>query len=367
MNDFDKYIDFLKFSIDDSASVPACVADLDWMGMLNFASEQSIVGVLFHGIQKLDHQGPRPDKYTIINWFSAAEQVKATNMTLNRDAAAITYRLWKDGFKGCLLKGQGNALMYPDPYMRQSGDIDLWLDKDRLEILKYVRKFTPDTELNYHHVEFPVLKDSDVEIHYTPSFCGNLYYDRRLQRYFASVKKKQYTTLVDLPGNAGKVCVPTDDFNRIFQLSHIMHHFFFEGIGLRQMIDYYYLLKRGFSDKERDEFIRVVKYTNMYKFAGAVMYVMEKIGLDRRFMPVEPNMKVGSLLFTEVMRAGNFGFTDKKYQFGDKSRLGQFVLECFRNMHFAVYFPAETIFGRPIWRVWHQFFKWKIRKQLEKE
>ena len=56
-----------------------------------------------------------------------------------------------------------------------------------------------------------------------------------------------------------------------------MHHFFFEGIGLRQMIDYYYLLRRGFTEEERKETVRVLKYTNMERFARAVMYVMHDV------------------------------------------------------------------------------------------
>ena len=36
--------------------------------------------------------------------------------------------------------------------------------------------------------------------------------------------------------------MPTTAFNVIYQLTHLYHHFFDEGIGMRQIIDYYYVV-----------------------------------------------------------------------------------------------------------------------------
>ena len=60
-----------------------------------------------------------------------------------------------------------------------------------------------------------------------------------------------------------------------------MHHFFFEGIGLRQMVDYFYLLKQGFTEEEKRQIVEVIKRVNMFKFATGVMYIMkESLGLE---------------------------------------------------------------------------------------
>ena len=43
-------------------------------------------------------------------------------------------------------------------------------------------------------------------------------------------------------GEQGEIAIPTVEFNLIFQLTHIYAHLMNEGIGLRQLLDYYYVL-----------------------------------------------------------------------------------------------------------------------------
>ena len=63
---------------------------------------------------------------------------------------------------------------------------------------------------------------------------GNLWHEYKLRRYFEQCKENQFKHLTELPDGLGKIYTVTDDFNSCFQLTHLMHHFFFEGIGLRQ-------------------------------------------------------------------------------------------------------------------------------------
>ena len=148
-------------------------------------------------------------------------------------------------------------------------------------------------------------------------------------------------------------------------MSHLMHHFFFEGIGLRQMVDYYYLLRHGFTEEERKKTIRLFKNTGMYKFASAVMYVMKEIfGLPNQYLLIEPNSRIGKLLVSEMLQSGNFGFYDVRYTFAGKSVYSQYFIEIYRNLHFAFDFPSETIWGRPISRWWHMIYKAYLRRKL---
>ena len=144
-----------------------------------------------------------------------------------------------------------------------------------------------------------------------------------------------------------------------------MHHFFFEGIGLRQMIDYYYLLLHGFSEEERRRTLRIFRQTGMYKFAAAVMYVMkETLGLPDQYLLLEPDERIGRMLVSEMLQAGNFGFHDRRYSFAGKSVYSQYFVEIYRNLHFAMDFPSETIWGRPVSRWWHMIYKAYLRRRL---
>ncbi len=365
MND---YLDFLRFSIDEQAGKPACLKTMDWDGLMRFAEKQSIVGVIFHGINKLDANDPRPERRKIIEWLSYYNAIKAENERVNRDSALLTYMLYKKGgMKSCVLKGQGNAMMYPDPFMRMSGDVDLWTDKEDMEMLTFVKKTVPEAGIEYHHVDFPVLEHTPAEIHMMPSFMGNLFYEYRLRKYFRKVRQEQFKNFVVLPENAGRICVPTDSFNRVFQMSHMMHHFFFEGLGLRQMIDYYYLLKRGCSEEQKEEDMKTIKWLSMRKFTQGMMWIMhEVLGLEEDLLLTKPNEKIGRLLLSEALEGGNFGHHETRYAFKGRTVYTQYFVEIWRNLHFAWIFPSEALFGRPLARWWHMYYKWRIRKKVDK-
>lgn len=357
--------EFLRFALGIGGNPPECIGDIDWQKLFDFSVRQSIAGVMFRGIERLSKDGPRPSRDIILHWYAMAEQIKKQNMQLNMASACAMSRFRRDGHSCCILKGQGNALMYPDPLTRTPGDVDVLMEGSRMEISRYIRSISPNAAIAYHHISLST-NGIPVEVHYTASFNANLFYNSRLQRFLSVNKDGQFDNNCQLPGGSGEISVPKDDYNRIFQLSHIMVHFFFEGVGLRQMTDYFYLLERGFSDEERAGDERLLRRFGMYKFARAVMFVMKAVyGLDDKHLLVNPDEKTGSLLLGEILSSGNFGYYDTRYRFASKSRIGQYMLEVWRNLHYARYFPQEAIFGRPVWRIWHQFYKAWMRYKMK--
>ena len=360
-------IQFLRYSIDDNAPLPEHIEQMDWDELLEFAKKQSIVGVLFHGMKRMGQHPCRPNKYQIVEWYTISEELKEENKQANRDAAMLTYLFFKKGnIKSCVIKGQANALMYPDPYMRTPGDIDLWTDQEPLDIICFVRSLCPTAGIEYHHVDCPLLKKTPAEVHMQPSFMGNLWHEHLLKKYCRQVRDEQFVNIVSLPDKAGRICTVTDSFNRVFQLTHVMHHFFFEGVGFRQIIDYYYLLRRGMTEEERQADMKVIKRLNMVRFTKGMMWLMHDVlGLDKKLLLTEPNEKIGRLLLSEIIKAGNFGFHDERYSFRGRSVYSQYFLEMYRNLHFAWYFPSETIWGRPVSRWWHMIYKAYIRRRVK--
>lgn len=386
------YLDFLRFSLHDDNPIPPTVSDIDWDGLLLFGQNQAISGVLYHGLERMGNSPYKPSSATIVKWYATYALIKKTNIQVYRDASALTQGLYHDYLvKSCVLKGQGNALMYPDPYMRTSGDIDIWckiqpesadksvheqpknkrknyfwtVDPEIIKLIKIARQQDKQGEISYHHIELNVMK-TPVELHFFPSFMGNIVHEKRLRNWFEAHKDEQFRNVVQLPDGLGTICVPTDSFNVVFQLSHLMHHFFFEGIGLRQMIDYYYLLRRGLNADEKQRLIPVLRHTGMFKFASAVMYIMQEVlGLESNFLLVKPNKRLGRLLLSEIIHSGNFGFYDSRYSFKGLSTYRQYLVETYRNLHFALDFPSETLWGRPISRWWHALYKWKLRRAVE--
>lgn len=368
MTDTERYIAFLKYSIDEQAPYPDFLEEMDWDGLAKFGVEQAVFGVLYYGLNRIPQEVPhRPHRRKVAEWVGLFRELQKKNEQVNKDAARVTSFFYsKFGVKSCVLKGQSNTGYYPDPFMRTPGDIDLWTDQDEDTIMRIAHSIDKDFDLDYHHIEVSGLVPTSLEVHLKPSFMVNPWYEKRLDRYFEQMKPSQFKQFLTLPGGR-KICVVDRAFNRVFQLTHLQHHFFGEGVGFRQIIDYYYLLRQGFSAEEKENTMQTLKYLHMTRFAAGMMWVLhEVLGLDEKYLLTQPDEKVGRLLYSEVLKAGNFGHADKRYNFGGKSRWSYFFLETWRNMHFVLYFPAETLWGRPLARIMFAVHKRKLRRNLEK-
>lgn len=235
------FFDFLRFCIDSNSEIPSSLKEADWKELYAIAKKQCLVGVLFDGIKKLPAEHVGMEKELLLQWMAESQMLEKANVRLNDAAIQVSEWFRKKGFRTCILKGQGNALMYPNPYSRTPGDIDIWVEGGDKRVISFVRSISPHEKACYHHIEFPSYKGVEVEVHYRPSFLLCFWHNRKLQKYYERVKEEQFSHRVML-GEQGEIAIPTAEFNLIFQLTHIFSHLMNEGIGLRQLVDYYYVL-----------------------------------------------------------------------------------------------------------------------------
>ena len=235
------FFDFLRFCIGSAKEIPDSLKEADWKELYAIAKKQCLVGVLFDGIKKLPAEHVGMEKELLLQWMAESQMLEKANVRLNDAAIQVSEWFLKKGFRTCILKGQGNALMYPNPYSRTPGDIDIWVGGEDKRVISFVRSISPHEKACYHHIEFPSYKGVEVEVHYRPSFLLCFWHNRKLQKYYERVKEEQFSHRVML-GEQGEIAIPTVEFNLIFQLTHIFSHLMNEGIGLRQLLDYYYVL-----------------------------------------------------------------------------------------------------------------------------
>lgn len=342
---------------------------MDWRGLFRFAKEQALLGVMFEGVKKLP-KDTITDFALLSQWLMVANKIALTNERINHTAVHLTELLNADGWHCCILKGQGNTLYYPAPFSRTPGDIDLWITKGdtpfmpirdhRKRVMDYLKSTFQATHIQVHHTEF-VYEQVDVEAHFFPGMMNCPWYNRRLNRWFDEQAAEQAAHRVQLPKGAGAISTPTLRFNLVYQLFHLYHHFFDEGIGLRQMVDYYELLlavEPGMPVVTNRELRRL----GLFHFSGAVMWVLGKtLGLDREKMLVPPDERRGRVLLEEILNGGNFGKYDKKYGgIAQKSRVGKLVTKVKRSLSFAALYPSEAL-SVPLFRVWH--IGWKLQNR----
>ena len=254
INSMFSFFSFLRYSLGSKGNMSRMVAGMDWQELYSFASKQSLLGFCFDGIERLGKEYAEELKQNpigrelLMTWMGKAQQIHRQNMKVNAVAGKLFSMLREDGLRCCILKGQGNALMYPNPYSRTSGDIDVWIDASRERIMEYAQKrFELGDDIRLQHLE----TSSDgvpVELHFFPCSMNNILYHARLQKWFRRNADLQCSNVVGLPDGAGDIAVPTTAFNVIYQLTHLYHHFFDEGIGMRQIIDYYYVVNNDLSN-----------------------------------------------------------------------------------------------------------------------
>ena len=291
----------------------------EWQELFHLAEKHALLGVCFAGLQRLDTPEQRPPQKLLYQWIGIGQQIQERNKTVNRQCLTLQRRLQKDGLCCCMLKGQGNALMYGilDPQLallRQSGDIDAWVEGGFQRVLRYVQGISPTDEVNEQHVHLDVFRDTEVEVHFTPSRLANRRRDRRLQRWFAGETDRQMKHAVAF--GDGEMVMPTNDFNMVYQMLHIYRHLFSEGIGLRQLMDYYVLLSASRLTREECDAVRYqVHRFGMNRFAAALMWVLGDVfHLEETMMPWKPDGRSGRFLLDEVMQMGNFGQGDDRFR-----------------------------------------------------
>ena len=440
MNDITAFFAFLKYCLGYKGDMSRVITGMDWQELYSFASKQALLGLCFDGIERLGEEYPEELKRNpigrelLMTWMGKAQQIRRQNMKLNAVAGKLFSMLREDGFRCCILKGQGNALMYPNPYSRTPGDIDVWVNASREYLTEYAKcHFKLEDDIRFHHLE-TTLDGVPVELHFFPGIMNNPIYNARLQKWFKRNADLQCSNVVSLPDGIGEIAIPTTAFNVIYQLCHLYHHFFDEGIGMRQIIDYFLVVndfsknvflnndlsnpsvslskgsstafpkplspqgtgdvtalrcseplrsKDGGASKPSpncagwdrlggngdttstalDVVQRELKYLGLWKFAGAVMYVLhEALGLSDGKMIAPMDEKRGKLLLAEILNGGNFGRHFTKYgHFTQQGMAKKYFLKIWRNMHFVRYFPAEAL-SEPIFRTWHFFWRLKHRR-----
>ena len=357
------FFNLIKCGIGKENALPRTPAEKEWELLFEMSQKQTLVGIAFAGIERLP-QEQRPPKGVLLQWYKMSTLIKSKNAELDKKCAIVSAKFKSEGFNNCILKGQGVAQLYPDPTLRTPGDIDIWLDGGDIKAIDYVRQFFPGCEPTYHHVDFPIAPGLDIEVHYRPTWTYNPITNKRLQRFFTLNAEKQFVNKITTAN--GSFRVPTLAFNRIYILMHIYRHLFFEGIGMRQVLDYYFVLQQEISPEEEREYIEQLKKFGLKKFAGATTYAMQKMfGLDSEHTLVEPKARLGEFLIREIMIAGNFGKYDHRYDL-EQHGFKKIVEIMRRNMTLLTRFPGET-FWSPCFKIWHYFWRKKHKNRKERK
>ena len=355
------FFELLQIALGQQTQLSAVPTLAQWHELYRMAQKQTLVGVLWAAIERLPAE-QRPPKEVLLQWFMMKERIVKMNRLLNQRAVETAAYFRSEGFSNCILKGQGIATLYPDPLLRTPGDIDIWLGGGREKVYAFARDRVGLQGLTYQHIHYPLHKDAEVEVHTTPGVLYAPMANHRLQRYFEACAGEQFSHEVALPEGVGSISVPTAEFNRVYILLHIYMHLFGEGIGLRQVLDYYYVLRQSATAESRERTVATLRQLRMLRFARAMMWVQQEVfGLEEEYLLVTPDEREGRFLLSEIMLAGNFGKYDERIDRASHHKLlPRLWNSLLRNWKFFVRYPHEIIWNVPF-RTWQ--YVWSAAKR----
>ena len=350
------FFELIRVSIDTQDSLSRFPSEAEWGELFEMAVKQSLVGVCFVGLHTLGVDSD--ERYVQIGmsekmffaWMGMAAHINMKNNMVNKQCVELQKRLAAYGLRSCVLKGQGVAALYGEELrgFRQSGDIDLWVDAPKNDVLDWAKMVGMTEKPGYLHVGASCFEDTAVELHYRPTYQRAFRHNKRLQRFCESHK-------ADWTERNG-LTVPSWEFDVVYQLSHIYRHLFGLGVGLRQLMDYYFVLRASNSDSN-ENLKRTLSSLGLYNFVGAVMYVMREVfGLDEQYMICPVDEKRGRMLLEQVMQTGNFGHLDEKQKAARSTTAGSVKYKLRQWWKLLRFYPEETL-SAPLWSTVNSWMK----------
>lgn len=291
---------------------------VDWEKIYQLAEEQSVVGIVLAGIERLKNANLHIElnQELLLQWIGEAQMLEQQNLAMNKFVARLIEELRKEDIYALLVKGQGIAQCYERPLWRAPGDVDLLLDADNYFKAKdYCNTIADsrsiDTENNKErlHQEYQI-GDWTVELHGTMHTSLTRIMDRVIDHVQdETLRKKQVRVWKNDDTN---IVLPSPDNDVIFVFSHILQHLFFEGIGLRQICDWCRLLwtyRLELSLQLLESRIYAMGVLSEWKVLAT--FAVEFLGMPAEAMPLYPEdamwKRKANRICLFIMEVGNFG------------------------------------------------------------
>ena len=326
----------------------------DWARLYSMARQQTLVGVLNDAVHQLP-ANQLPPENLLQEWDEATAKIGRVYHMHEQHIVELEELLGRMGLHGCILKGTSLAHLYPTPERRMCGDIDVWIAGTHDSILEAFDKADiPIYDIIYQECKVGIFLDTEVEVHFHASKMYNPFLNARLQRYLeANSPIRNDVVLTE----------PDARFNAVFCMAHMFRHYLEGGIGMRQMMDYYYVL-RELAPEDREPVMKALKHLGMKRFTASVMASMKiNFGLEDEHLLCPPDKKHGRRLVEDVIRLGNFGVMDRRnYSHDGETAWARFCRKNRRVFSNLRYYPREILWS-PFARV-SQFVWRKIKGYL---
>ena len=284
---------------------------VDFACVYKLAQEQSVAGLIAAGLELVvDFKVPQADALAFGGY---ALQLEHRNRAMNEFVAWLIGMLQAEGVNAVLVKGQGIAQCYHRPLWRAPGDVDLLLDADDYEKAK--RLLIPmatrvESEFTFMKHVGMTLNGWVVELHGTMHSRLSRRIDNEIDKVQEGVLRRGEVRVWH--NGDTDVFLPAPDADVIFVFTHFLHHFFLEGVGLRQICDWCRLMWT-FQDSLDCELLsrRLLEAGLMSEWKAFAALAVDWMGMPAEAMPLYCGVarwhRKGDRILGDVLARGNFG------------------------------------------------------------
>lgn len=336
------FLDLLKAGLWETGVQLSKYDSINYLEIYEFASGQAAVGLVTAGVEHdTDVNVP---KDVVLQFVGTSVQFEQRNKAMNAFIAEITRKLHNHSINFVLVKGQGVAQCYERPLWRACGDVDLLLDIDNYEKAKaFLKPLADDVAeenvLTKHQAL--TIKGFDVELHGRMPFMLSKRADEVIDEVINGTTSGGQVRIWKL--KESEIKLPSVDNDVILVFIHYLHHFFIEGVGLRQICDWCRLLwtYRTEINVELLEH-RIQKMGLMTEWKVFASLAVNTLGMPVEAMPFYDSRfnKKGERVLERVLKSGNMGHNkDLSYRVKYKGMAYKVVSLWRRFCDFASFVP----------------------------
>jgi len=239
--------------IQPSVTNPAIYAKLeqdDWIWMKELAEKQGVVAIAGDGLNKLivchtrESVAPNIDplcwKIFVCEWVGMMLQMEVTNKHQRDVTEALASKWVEGGLRVMIMKGQANAVNYPQPDFRSTGDVDCFLFggyKKGNDIAKGIGARVDEGWYKHSEVFY---QDEMFENHQFFVHTRSGARSKKMERELVDALNVNGESFKPLTAST---LIPPVQWSAMFLTYHACEHFLTEGLRLKQLLDWAMFLK----------------------------------------------------------------------------------------------------------------------------
>lgn len=307
------FLNLLGAAIWDKPADVAQFRNLDdktWKRIYHLSRRQSVSALIADKALSLPKEC-LPTREQSLNLVAHIDQTKAMNRKMIRVLAMVTDWYREAGFPFVLLKGLANGANYPEPLLRNPGDVDLWLyrkgDSERAKTWLDAKGCqTADGDgIHYKFEEQGI----SIENHRRVSYFDHRKYDRRFVAWEKELAEKEHFASNQI-GDLMVQQLPPET-NAFFLFHHMYRHFIHAGVGFRQLCDWILFLKNNREQLDPYAFTALARsyklFYPMQVFACAAVKYLDAPPDIFPFTVPKDNFLAHKVM-RDILEGGNFGF-----------------------------------------------------------